>query len=199
MGSPHLTSSARAALPGKLRAVGWHWHFPNPASPATARLLDCLLPLTCPQEAAIFFIRTYSNTFAQYLLINTYFFLEREHLCSGREALCSHLHIWCVLTQRRWQGQKQGEAVREQGKYLTLTRYHLDAGFHQPLLTRKRSQAAQQETAKFSPSGSCSKEDLRPVYGDELGKFAPSVTQGLASMPSVCSFRSTLHLCMAPS
>lgn len=28
---------------------------------------------------------------------------------------------------------KQGEAVREQGGYLTLTRYDLNAGFHQPL------------------------------------------------------------------
>lgn len=78
--------------------------------------------------------------------------------------------------------------MREQGEYLALTRYHLDTGFHQPLLTWKRSRAAQQKTAKFSPSGSYSKEDLRPVNGDELGKFAPSVTQGLASMPQWACF-----------
>lgn len=54
---------------------------------------------------------------------------------------------------------EEGRARQGQGKYPTLTQYQLD-------------RAARQETAKFSPSGSCSTEDLRPGYGDELGQFA---------------------------
>lgn len=98
-----------------------------------------------------------------------------------------------------WAGTEAGEARREQGEYLDPTWCHLDTGFHQPLPTQKRSWAAQQERAKLSPSGSCSEEGLRPVYGDELGTFALPVTQGLASTPPAGSFRSSLRLWMALS
>lgn len=152
----------------------------------------------CPRPGSSnFFIRTCSNTFAQHLLSNTYFFLEREHLCSGREALCSHLHIWWAVMQRCWQGLEQGEVVGERDEDLTLTWNHRDAGFHQPLLTWSRIWAAQQERGKFSPSGSCSEGDLRPVHGDELGRFAVPVTQGPPSRNSGGSSQSTLNLWMA--
>lgn len=117
------------------------------------------------------------RTFAQHLLTDTYFFLEREHLRSGREALCSRPHIWCVGTQRRWQGPKQG-------KRLTLTQCHLDTGFHQPLLTQKRSWAAQQETAKVQSLWQL----LRGGFEAGVWCQAPPVIQALARMPSVGSF-----------
>lgn len=89
-----------------------------------------------------------------------------------------------------WQGLEQGEDLR-------LKQNHHDAGFQQPLLTWNRIWAAQQETGRFSPSGSCSKGDLRPVDGDELGRFAVPVTQGPPSRNSVGSSQSTLTLWMA--
>lgn len=122
----------------------------------------------------VFVIWAYSNKFDKYLMPNTYFFLEREHLCSGEGTSCCSLHIWCVAA-------RPGQGVGAQRA--SVTQCHLDTCIHQPSFTRKRSQAANnfQKRAKFSPSGSWSQEDLGP-QGHNQRQFAPSVTQGLASM-----------------
>lgn len=83
------------------------------------------------------------------------------------------------LGQELEQGLEQGAAAGED-----VTQIHRDVCFHQPW---SRIWAAQQETGKVSPSGSCSKGGLRPVCDDEPGRFAVPVAQGSPSRNSVGS------------
>lgn len=180
MASPHLTSPGRAALPGKLRAVCWSWPFPNPAP---ARILECPVPLACPKEQ-------------QSLCSNRQFYIcpasaEQHLLFSRKRAPVLREGSSLQPPAHLGDGDAALLAGMGAGQGEDLTQNHRGTDFQQPLLTWSRIRAAQQETGKFSPSGSCSKGDSRP--GDELGSFAVPVAQ----QEFMSSSQSTLNLWMA--